>query len=200
MNTVSHNARTERHKQQTRLALMRAAYDLILLHGYDAVTVGAIADHANYGRATFYLHFADKEDLVWAIMQRHYDFEANKVLEQSRSAPSPLREYLGWVAMFQDVVNDLEFYRKLQGRSEARLWERTRQYLLQQTEHNLTVGNYAANAPLPIPFMAHFFVGATLEVMRWWRDNNYPQSAPEMAGMLFMMIYQQPPPASPESS
>jgi AcrR family transcriptional regulator len=198
MNTVSDNTRLERHKQQTRLALMRAAYDLILQHGYDTVTVGAIADHANYGRATFYLHFADKEALVWAIMQRHYDAEARKVLEQHRNQPSPIREYLGWVAMFQDVVNDLAFYRQLQGRSEERLWERTRQYLLQQTEHNLRVGNYQAAPMLPIEFMAHFFVGATLEVMRWWRDNNYAQSAPEMAGMLFMMVYQQPPPELPD--
>jgi AcrR family transcriptional regulator len=54
----------ERKKAATRLALHRAVTELAAAKGLDAVTVDAIADHANVSRRTFSNYFASKEEAL----------------------------------------------------------------------------------------------------------------------------------------
>jgi len=54
----------ERKKAATRLALSRATVELSTSKGLDAVTVEAIADHANVSRRTFSNYFANKEEAL----------------------------------------------------------------------------------------------------------------------------------------
>jgi hypothetical protein len=127
-------------------------------------------------------------------MQRHYDTENERVIDRVQAEPFPRREYLGWLGMFEDVARNAAFYRRLGGVRAVPLWERSRLYLLAQVERNLTAGNYAMQAGLPVAFMARFIVGAMLEVMRWWAENDYQPSAEAMATMLFTMVFHMPPP------
>ncbi len=61
----------ERKKEATRLALHRAAVQLSIEHGFDQVTVEAIADDAQVSRRTFSNYFANKEDAVlWTDVRR----------------------------------------------------------------------------------------------------------------------------------
>ncbi|MEO3787730.1 TetR family transcriptional regulator [Actinocorallia sp. B10E7] len=61
--TISTGLR-ERKKAETRRAVHRAALSLVAEHGFDCVTVEAIADVANISRRTFFNYFADKADAV----------------------------------------------------------------------------------------------------------------------------------------
>src|SRR6266542_5467464 len=54
----------DRRVQRTRQLLQGALMSLIQEKGYEALTVQDILDRANAGRATFYAHFDDKEDLL----------------------------------------------------------------------------------------------------------------------------------------
>ena len=49
---------------RTRQALRTALMQLIQEKGFDSISVEEITDKANLGRATFYLHYKDKEDLL----------------------------------------------------------------------------------------------------------------------------------------
>lgn len=55
---------SDRRVLRTKRALRSALLEVIVERGYDAVSVQAIADRADVGRATFYTHYADKEDLL----------------------------------------------------------------------------------------------------------------------------------------
>ena len=56
-------ARQDRRVQRTR-QLIRAAFRALLKEkGYEALTVQDIIDRANIGRATFYAHFENKDEL-----------------------------------------------------------------------------------------------------------------------------------------
>ena len=57
----------ERKKLQTRQAIELAAIDLVLEHGFDPVTIEAIAERADVTPRTFFNHFADKADAVLGL-------------------------------------------------------------------------------------------------------------------------------------
>ncbi|RZU51736.1 TetR family transcriptional regulator [Krasilnikovia cinnamomea] len=54
----------ERKKAATRLALHEAAMRLAAEHGFDHLTVEAIADAANVSRRTFFNYFSGKEEAI----------------------------------------------------------------------------------------------------------------------------------------
>ncbi|HSB01311.1 MAG TPA: TetR/AcrR family transcriptional regulator, partial [Anaerolineales bacterium] len=56
--------KTDRRIQRTRQSLRTALLGLIKEKGYDAISTEEITERANVGRATFYLHYKDKEDLL----------------------------------------------------------------------------------------------------------------------------------------
>ncbi len=54
----------DRRVRRTEDALQKAMIELILERGFEAINVSEITERANVGRSTFYLHYADKEDLL----------------------------------------------------------------------------------------------------------------------------------------
>ena len=54
----------DRRTERTRMALLKSFIDLILEDGYDSVTVEGVAERANVGRSTFYVHYKGKEDIL----------------------------------------------------------------------------------------------------------------------------------------
>src|SRR5437899_1572693 len=55
----------ERRKAKARLDIARVALKLFQENGYDATTVGDIAEAADYSVRSFYRYFATKEDVVF---------------------------------------------------------------------------------------------------------------------------------------
>jgi AcrR family transcriptional regulator len=60
----------EEMKQQSREALVDAALELFAEQGIDGPSLDAICDRAGYTRGAFYIHFADREELLVAVMDR----------------------------------------------------------------------------------------------------------------------------------
>ena len=56
--------KVDRRVERTQRQLSDSLMALILERGWDAVTVRDVCEHANIGRSTFYLHYADKESLL----------------------------------------------------------------------------------------------------------------------------------------
>jgi AcrR family transcriptional regulator len=61
--------KTDRRTERTRAALMRAFIDVLLSEGYEAVTVERVAERANVGRSTFYMHYTGKEEILRQSMK-----------------------------------------------------------------------------------------------------------------------------------
>lgn len=57
---------TERKQRQARQRIVLAAEELFLERGFDAVSVADIAERAEVGRTTFFRHFGDKQEVVFA--------------------------------------------------------------------------------------------------------------------------------------
>ncbi len=59
--------RREREKEDVRRKILDAAHDLFEAHGYENVTMRAVADAIEYSPTTIYHHFASKDALVEAV-------------------------------------------------------------------------------------------------------------------------------------
>ena len=60
----------EASKQDTRVALIRAGMDLFGERGLDAPSLDEICERAGYTRGAFYVHFADRDSFLVAVMDR----------------------------------------------------------------------------------------------------------------------------------
>jgi AcrR family transcriptional regulator len=67
--TVATAGLRERKKLQTRQEIFAASQRLFARHGFEKVTVAAIAREANVSEMTVFNHFATKEDLFYGGMQ-----------------------------------------------------------------------------------------------------------------------------------
>ncbi|QKV96034.1 TetR family transcriptional regulator [Streptomyces sp. NA02950] len=74
-----------RWEPNARERLVRAALDLFTEQGYDATTVNEIADRAGLTKTTFFRHFPDKREVLFAGQDTHARLLADAITE----APSP---------------------------------------------------------------------------------------------------------------
>jgi AcrR family transcriptional regulator len=79
----------EAQKQFTRQRLLDAAVEEFSERGYSATTVDDIVSRAGATRATFYLHFKGKSELVLELMEKANDFRPHwEVLREFPQRPS----------------------------------------------------------------------------------------------------------------
>lgn len=64
--------RREREREEVRRKILDAARELFAQHGYEHVTMRAVAEAIEYSPTAIYHHFEDKDDLVEALC--HEDF------------------------------------------------------------------------------------------------------------------------------
>ncbi|MFJ9902493.1 TetR/AcrR family transcriptional regulator [Streptomyces sp. NPDC101152] len=74
-----------RWEPNARERLVRAAVDLFTEQGYDATTVNEIADRAGLTKTTFFRHFPDKREVLFAGQDLHARLLADAITE----APEP---------------------------------------------------------------------------------------------------------------
>jgi AcrR family transcriptional regulator len=60
----------DRRIRKSQRAIRDAFISLVLERGYDAVTIEDIAERADVARATFYAHFADKDQLLTTLFEQ----------------------------------------------------------------------------------------------------------------------------------
>jgi AcrR family transcriptional regulator len=84
----------EAQKQFTHERLLKAAVDEFTLKGYNATTVDDIVVRAGATRATFYLHFKGKADMIlelmkWVRHSRHeHGMRVMSVPQKQRAGPN----------------------------------------------------------------------------------------------------------------
>ena len=175
--------RTDRRIERTRKLLRGALVSLIQEKGFEALTVQDIIDRANVGRATFYSHFENKDDLLVSgfedlrasLKGRQRDAFArgrtidDRVLGFSRDVFAHTQEY-------RDV------FRAMVGRRSGAIVERLLHKLVVELVRedvkrmDLRVDSSTVHAEA----LVHFIAGALVGVLMWWLDGRMRLSVDEM--------------------
>ncbi|MBY0435419.1 MAG: TetR/AcrR family transcriptional regulator [Cyclobacteriaceae bacterium] len=61
------NDRKQRHKEELKDIILKAAKELFLEKGYEATSMRSIAEKIEYSPATIYLHYKDKAEIFYAL-------------------------------------------------------------------------------------------------------------------------------------
>src|SRR5215213_7806871 len=78
--------RRDRERLETRAKIMDAARELFGREGYEAVSMRRIADAIEYSPTAIYVHFRDKQDLLYQICQADFAALAQGMAELQRVA------------------------------------------------------------------------------------------------------------------
>ncbi len=172
----------DRRIQRTRQALRDALIALITEKGYETITVQDIADRANLARATFYLHYKDKEDLMLRSLEESYDELVEHVEKAGAEDPARVGIHSDLI-VFQHVAEYAEFYRIILGRrGVASFTVQIRHYLAKVTRKiavDLTP-EHLHQSPM-FDMMLHTQAGALIALVSWWLENDMPYTPQQMA-------------------
>ncbi len=185
--------RHARRRQQTRQRLIQAALELVLEKGYEAVNIQDITDKADLGRGTFYIHFKDKEDIIWSGVkdlilelegQAHRQFEAQ--------VPEPL-EYYGLLNIFRHCAQNRDIYRViLGGKGSAVLLGRMQDLMASLFLYDIRQRRGEPKLQVSDEFLAQMFSGAITRLVSWWLETANEYTPEQMAAMTYQAIYHKP--------
>lgn len=176
----------DRRVRRTRVRLRDALIKLILEKGYDNVIIQEITDTADLSRATFYLHYKDKDELLASSLEEMFDelMDSVKDLMLRRKlelvdgdAPS--------LPAFKHVEEYADLYKSLLGeKGVSSVINRILDYIARigEQQYRLIIGDEdEASLPVPIEVAARHLAGAMFSMVSWWLANDMPYTPEEMA-------------------
>lgn len=187
---MSHEEQTDLRVWRTHHFLQEAIIELITEKGFEAITVGDIAERAMINRATFYRHYQDKYDLVTRIFEE----TTNRLVENMKSFskdsdPDEKKEnFLEiWIQFFEHVAQHARLYRAMLGKNGSpwfatRMREHIIKLMLEQEnrwKQQVKPGQRDPALPKALPAMqfSHVLIGT----ITWWLESEKSYTPRQMA-------------------
>jgi AcrR family transcriptional regulator len=178
--------------RRTRRMLREAVLDLAAEHDFAEITVGDITARAEVNRATFYLHYRNKEDLVAQALDALFEeFTAEErafVAAHGQVTPDAVPPPL--VELFHHAAERSELYRRLLSETGSNAFAaRLRAFHEQEF---LAVWHDMGLAPLPgsapPELRARIAAAAAQSAIRWWLACGRADDPETMAGWLWRIV------------
>lgn len=197
--------KTDRRVIRTRSALRQSLMELIREKGYETLTVEEITQRANLGRATFYLHYKDKDDLLLEEFSLLAQERVQALAQVPFAVWLPAGTELGsavrenkpaqpFMMVFQHVADNAELYRiLLKNQSSNRIAGRIREILIDAINDFVRVKSRTDPIPIlfeiPVELLAAYFNGALVSSIDWWLENMEQVSVDEMTRMFQRLFF-----------
>ena len=177
----SRDKRTDARITKTRRALRAALLDLVTQMPFEDVTVAAITKRAGIGYATFFRHYPSREALLAEI--------ANDLLDQLVVVITPLvlTQDSGAAASF--LASFVEARRPLCGALLVGAGEAMRRDITARAMVRAGTGVAPMSQLLPHDLGIIHGVAATLNILRWWLEQDRPMDAATVADLLDRLVF-----------
>jgi AcrR family transcriptional regulator len=166
---------------RTRHVLRDALMALIPEIGYDAITVQHLTDRARLNRATFYLHYRDKQDLLAHIIQDVLDELTHTPHYMHIVDPSDTRRLFTYY--FDHVAKHAAFYRVMLQEASVAPYVQQMQSHVEDIARRWLTSERVKNGQMLTPreLFISFIGSAYFSIIKWWVINNQPYSSEYMA-------------------
>ncbi|WP_067137068.1 TetR/AcrR family transcriptional regulator [Microtetraspora malaysiensis] len=166
----------DRRVRRTRRAIRQALVDLILIKGYEAVTVTDLINRADVGRSTFYAHFADKEEVLFSSL--------DELAELLRLVPATRSGTLlsFSLPLFQHLHEQRRLARALLGRRGAAVVRLRGEQIMAAVVRDELMAALPSEIPPPasLDMIVTCVTGAFMALMRRWADGELVATPAEM--------------------
>jgi AcrR family transcriptional regulator len=177
--------KTDRRILRTRDALGDALVALMHEKNFDQITVQQVLDRAGVGRATFYAHYRDKEDLFMSDVEDFFAMAASMLkrhhVDTSRLAP--IRE------LFSHMRDAKEFYMALVVSGKANdVRELGRGIFARSIDERIEAAGVQLD-PLQRSAQAHALAGSMFSLLDWWIDKGMKADPQELDQLFHRMAW-----------
>ena len=174
---------------RTRRLLRRAMINLVAREGYASLTVQQITDEAGLNRATFYLHYREKHDLLVEVFD---ELMAEVTPDPGESESGKAFDPTRIVEVFEHVAGHADFYRVMLSEEGVPFFSsRVRSYVQE------VVGRWfhwlqpdAARVEVPLEISIPFTAAAYLGAIVWWLEHDMPLKPQAIAEQLILLTAQ----------
>jgi len=175
----------DRRILRTRDALGDAMMALLHEKSFDEITVQQVLDRAGVGRATFYAHYRDKDDLFLSDVEDFLE-HVSGVLKRQNANPRrllPVREFLTHI---RDVR---EFHAALVKSDKLNeVWTLARGFFARSIEERLQAAGVQLD-PASRSAQAHALAGSFFSLLDWWIDKGMKADPKEMDDLFHGMAW-----------
>jgi AcrR family transcriptional regulator len=177
---------------RTRQMLREALIDLVIERGYDSLSIQDIADKAGLRRATFYLHYRNKEELLLSMMRDTVDELIQKIRASVTEPWGEEHEYQEARITFEAVQEKANLFRAiLSGQGAAHVTRDLRDYIANGIRDNHLCqepGEPLVVSAMPVEVLANYMAAVKLNMVIWWLEKDMPYSPDEMATMVTRLL------------
>ena len=168
----------DRRVRRTRESLRNALLALLVERGWDAIDVNALCDRADVARSTFYLHFANKEELLESGFGDMHAMLVDGADRGVARLPHRLAFVGGLVA---HVHEQREAFRAILGRRSGHfVQERFRELLVEMVEaERLARGGRSWQSHA----VSSYLGGALFQLLVWWLGAGRPHNPQEIEAL-----------------
>ncbi len=185
---MSEKKKTDRRVQRTRQMLFNALMELMMEKNYADILVSEITERANLGRATFYLHYRDKDDLLASNIEAIFEQVAERIRPLFKQALLAEDTVQGRI-LFEEAQQNSQLYRMiLSGQGGMVLYNRLQSRFAELIADMLEKLLLGGDSPVEIPLLANYLSGAILFLVKWWLENDMPRSPDYMAAVMQHLI------------
>jgi len=186
-------SKLDRRVQRTRQLLKDSLIELLSEKKYDDITVQNILDKANLGRATFYLHFQGKEDLLFNSVEEvvhslvwHIEIPDNEITKNQGK-----RVILNTQPLFFHALKQSDLHKTLlMERGMDMTLKMIRDHLCLHIQDKLeNIRNCELLPNVPISLISNFLASSLLTLLLWWFESKMaysPETMDEMYQQLTM--------------
>lgn len=147
--------------RRTRHQLREALVASILERGWDSISIKEVCERAEIGRSTFYVHFADKEELLLSGFD-----DLHNALDRGRLAADRPFAFVG--PLVAHANDNLRLFRALLGkRSGQAVQRRFREVVSGLVEADLVRVGADENE---VRWVARYISGGLVELLMTWLD------------------------------
>ena len=175
--------KTDRRVERTEQLLRTALFELIEEKGFESLTVQGIIDRANVGRATFYTHFDNKEDLlISGLDQLQQELKQRQREVHTRSHKIQERVLVFSYDVFAHTEKHRQLFRALSADSTGFAIQRTwHKILLDLVREDVkAVMPKEEYSSVPTEALVRFIAGAFYGFLIWWLEGSMTLSAHEI--------------------
>jgi len=177
--------KTDRRILRTRDALGDALVALMHEKNFDQITVQQVLDRAGVGRATFYAHYRDKEDLFMSDVEEFFTL-ASSVLKRHNVNTKrlvPIKE------LFSHLRDVREFYMALVASGKANdVRELGRGIFARSIDDRLQAAGVQLDA-VQRSAQAHALAGSMFSLLDWWIDKGMKSDPQELDDLFHRMAW-----------